>query len=216
VIRNPVSDVIDNLPGQEEEPLARTSESPERIAAVRPAMSMGRLGLYIFLASYAIVFATLVAVVMILRSNSLDWPPPGVPHLSLPVGLLVTFILLASSIVLVLAERAEQRGNHRLFVRGTYLTIMLGLLFLVGQVMQFVTSGMTIQSGIYGGVYFTLAGFHAAHIVLGLFLLTRMLDWAHPRRAVPVNGNRETPTAVVVWHFLGVMWLPLFVVLYLL
>lgn len=182
----------------------------------RPAMSMGRLGLYIFLASYAIVFATLVAVVMILRSNSLDWPPPGVPHLLLPVGLLVTFILLASSGVLFLADRAERRGNHRLFVRGTYITIALGLLFLVGQVTQFVTSGMTIQSGIYGGVFFTLAGFHAAHIVIGLVLLTRMLDWAHRSRpAAPITPNRETPTAVIVWHFLDIMWLPLFVVLYL-
>ncbi len=174
---------------------------------------MGRLGLYIFLASYAIVFATLVAVVIILRNNSLDWPPPGVPHLSLPIGLLVTFVLLASSLVLMLADRADRRGNHRLFVRGTYITIALGFLFLVGQVMQFVTSGMTIQSGIYGGVFFTLAGFHAAHIVLGLFLLTRMLDWAHSSR--PSVPPRETPTGAVVWHFLGVMWIPLFVVLYL-
>lgn len=177
---------------------------------------MGRLGLYIFLASYAIVFATLVSVVMILRNNSLDWPPPGVPQLSLAAGLLVTFILVASSVVLHFADRAERRGNHRLFVRGTYITIVLGLLFLVGQVMQFVTSGMTIQSGVYGGVFFTLAGFHAAHILLGLFLLTRMLDWAHPRRTAEAPRNpRETPTAVVVWHFLGIMWLPLFAVLYL-
>lgn len=197
--------------------MAGSPGSEETLASPRPALSTGRLGLYIFLASYAIVFATLVMVVMILRSNSLDWPPPGAPHLSLPVGLLVTCILLASSAVLYLADRARRRGNHPLFARGTYLTIALGLLFLAGQIMQFATSGMTIQSGIYGGVFFTLAGFHAAHIVVGLLLLTGMLNWARLPRPDPSQPRtREAPTAVVVWHFLGVMWLPLFVVLYLL
>ena len=180
----------------------------------QPKRQPDRFGLFVFLGSYALVFATLIVVILYLRSVNFDWPPAGVPALAVWKGTLITAILLASSATLHFANRAAKARNLLVFLRLMYATLGLGLLFLVGQIWQFSTAGMTIQSGAYGAVFFTMAGFHAIHIVIGLFLLTRMLD----RGPAQINNGDitwATPNAVFVWHFLDAMWLPFFLTLYL-
>ena len=173
-----------------------------------------RFALLVFLGSYALVFVTLTIVVLNLHNISVEWPPAGVQPLSLWKGVVVTLILLASSLTLHLALRAGRQGDSARFNRLMLVTIVLGLLFLAGQIYQFTTAGMTIQSGVYGAVFFTMAGFHAMHIILGLVLLTRLLDQLHS--TLDAERLRATPMAAMVWHFLDLMWLPFFVVLYLL
>ena len=174
-----------------------------------------RFALFIFLGSYALIFVTLAIVVVNLHNISIEWPPPGVQPLSLWKGELVTLVLLASSLTLHLALRVGRQGDSAGFNRLMLVTLALGLLFLAGQIYQFATAGMTIQSGVYGAVFFTMAGFHALHIILGLALLTRLLDRLH---GTPLSAEllRTTPAAAIVWHFLDLMWLPFFIVLYLL
>lgn len=174
-----------------------------------------RFALLIFLGSYALIFVTLAIVVINLHNLSLEWPPAGVTPLSLWKGLLVTFFLLTSSLTLHFALRAARLAQWPRFNRLMGLTLALGLLFLIGQTYQFATAGMTIQSGVYGAVFFTMAGFHALHIVVGLILLTRLFE---RMQGAPVSAEpmQATPTAAIVWHFLDLMWLPFFIVLYLL
>jgi len=174
-----------------------------------------RFALLIFLGSYALIFVTLAIVVVNLHNLSLEWPPAGVTPLALWKGLLVTFFLLASSLTLHFALRAAQLAQWPRFNRLMGLTLALGLLFLIGQTYQFATAGMTIQSGVYGAVFFTMAGFHAVHIVVGLILLTRLFERMQGA-SVSAEPMPATPTAAIVWHFLDLMWLPFFIVLYLL
>lgn len=174
-----------------------------------------RFALFIFLGSYALVFVTLAIVVINLRRVSFDWPPAGVPPLALWKGALVTLILLVSSLTLHVTLHAARQGNQPRAQRLLLVTVLLGLLFLVGQIYQFATAGMTIQSGAYGAVFFTMAGFHAVHILIGLALLVRLLN---DLRRAPASAAAlsATPAAATVWHFLDLMWLPFFIVLYLL
>ena len=167
-----------------------------------------RFALFIFLGSYALVFVTLAIVVINLRRVSFDWPPAGAPPLAIWKGALVTLTLHVTL-------HAARQGNQPRAQRLLLVTVLLGLLFLVGQIYQFATAGMTIQSGAYGAVFFTMAGFHAVHIIIGLALLVRLLNDLRraPDSAAALSA---TPAAATVWHFLDLMWLPFFIVLYLL
>src|SRR5258707_2302391 len=152
--------------------LAPTSEHAEEAKpAARP---IGWYGMAFFLASEAVFFANLIASSLYLRFRANVWPPQfDTYHFELN-KLLVginTVILLSSSFPMHFAGRAAVRGNRRGLIIGLALTILLGSTFLSIQAFEYTHSNFGPQSGIFGATFFTLTGFHGAHVTAGVLFL---------------------------------------------
>lgn len=174
-----------------------------------------RLGLFVFIGSEAVLFANLIAAYLYLRVRTGVWPPEGMPHLELGFATVNTLILILSGLPMQLAHSGIQKGNERRLVMGLIGTIVLGAIFISGQAWEYVHAGFTPQSGVYGSTFFTLTGFHGAHVMVGLTLLTVSLVRAL-RGRFTVERHFGIEATALYWHFVDVVWVFLFAVLYLL
>ena len=185
-------------------------------------MSMGMLAMLLFIGSEVMLFASFFAAYFFVRFNvAEEWPPiasSGQPF-ELPVVLTAvnTAILVTSSFTLHWAEhRLKHYGDRRGLERGLLLTILLGFTFLLIQVNEYIHLGFTPQDQAFAGAFYTLTGFHGLHVFVGATLLTimyirivRARDFT-PKWAVPLGA------ASLYWHFVDVVWVLLFVLVYLL
>ncbi|MGH2462831.1 MAG: cytochrome c oxidase subunit 3 [Candidatus Limnocylindria bacterium] len=176
------------------------------------------VGMLLFLSSEVMFFGGLFATYFSARA-SFDgaWgPPPGAPELEiLPVPLPITLILLTSSLTMHWAVRAIARGNPRRFRTWLLVTLGLGILFLAGQVYDYTTLGFGISDGVYGTVFYTLTGFHGAHVfggVVGLSILTARTGQGQ----FSARNHVAVEAVSYYWHFVDVVWVALFTTLYLL
>lgn len=170
------------------------------------------LGMIIALASWAMMFAALFLSYVLLRAQQQVWPPLGTPALPRGLGLLNTGVLVASSATLIWAHAAMRRLFLRRFLVGLWSTTVLGLAFLGLQLLLWLrmeSAGLGL-GGIFGSLFYVLTWFHAFHIVGGVGALSWLLWGAHRHRYGP---DRQVPVILVgaFWHFLGVMWLCMYV-----
>lgn len=139
------------------------------------------------------------------------WPPGGPPELTL--ALPNTIILLASSGALWLAERTLRRGATGRFRLGLFVTFLLGVAFIVIQGIEYSHKHLTPQSNAYGSLFFTVTGFHGAHVCVGLLMLLFI-----QLRAWLGHFDAERHDAVInvslYWHFVDAVWLAVFTSLY--
>jgi heme/copper-type cytochrome/quinol oxidase subunit 3 len=179
---------------------------------------VGWYGMVFFIASEAVFFANLIAAYLYLRVRAGGgWPPPGI-HVEFRgvIPFINTAILLSSSFPMHWAARSIARGNRANLARGLLLTAVLGTIFLSGQAYEYTHAAFTpSNAGIFGSTFFTLTGFHGAHVTAGvIFLLTCFA------RSVRGDFTRDRHFAVnaveMYWHFVDVVWVVLFTVLYLL
>jgi heme/copper-type cytochrome/quinol oxidase subunit 3 len=178
---------------------------------------VGWYGMVFFIASEAIFFANLIASYLYLRVRAGTWPPveAGV-HIELNKVLvgINTVILLSSSIPMNFAGRAAARGNRRGLAIGLLLTVVLGTTFLSIQLYEYTHSTFGPQSGVFGSTFFTLTGFHGAHVTAGvLFLL--VCFFRSLRGDFTAKRHFAVQAAEMYWHFVDVVWVVLFTVLYL-
>lgn len=180
--------------------------------------SFGWYGMVFFLASEAIFFANLIASYLYLRIRLTgmgeSWIPSGV-ELDKTLPLINTFILLSSSFPMHYAARAITRGDKRGLTIGLLLTVVLGSTFLGGQAWEYTHANFNPSTGVFGSTFFTLTGFHGAHVTAGvLFLLVCFF------RSLRGDFSKDRHFAVsaveMYWHFVDVVWVLLFTVLYLL
>jgi heme/copper-type cytochrome/quinol oxidase subunit 3 len=176
----------------------------------------GELGMYLFIATEALLFVSLFFSYFFLGYGRKDWPPHP-PELKLALVLLV--ILLASSAVIAIAEEFHKEGRHGA-ARGLVLVVILmGVGFLVLQGFEYAQrlKEVTPTSGAYGSTFFALTGTHAAHVFLGLCMLTYVLivPWGNvPEGRHP--PHRALHVASLYWHFVDVVWVSLVALLYVL
>ncbi len=175
-----------------------------------------KLAMWTFLGSECFLFGTLIATYLAYKGRSVVGPKPH-EILNIPLTTLSTFDLLMSSLLMVLALAAVQRGDHRqsrLWLAGTALfgTIFLG--FQAYEFTQFVHEGLTLQTNLFGSTFFTLTGFHGGHVTLGVvWLLTLLvLDF---RGRLGVQDATKVEVAGLYWHFVDVVWIVIFTVVYL-
>ena len=174
-----------------------------------------RWGMVAFLGSEMATFTGGFAYYFWIRSGT--WPPTGIPELTSSLVLANTALLIASSFTLHWAHVAIRNDNRRNFVVGLGVTLLLGAVFLVGQVYEYyefiVGSDFTLTTGIYGSAFFGLTGLHGLHVTLGAVLiaivfLRALLGQYSAERHVSVS------TASMYWHFVDAVWVFLVVVLY--
>ena len=172
-------------------------------------------GVTIFLLSESIVFISFFLVYIILRLSTDLWLPPGIsgPELSLPVWI-NTIVLLSSSLVIYLAEKALKKQKIVGFRLLWLTTSVMGTYFLAGTFKEWQSLDFGLSTGLVGSTFYLFTGFHALHVFAGIFLQMLMLV----RSFIPGNYNRGHYGIISVslfWHFVDGIWVILFSLLYL-
>ncbi len=176
------------------------------------------MGMWLFVASEIMFFGALFASYFTLRSTALDWPPDGTPEIDLLLPAIITVILLSSSVTQHRAVEALKKGDRRGLILGLGATIFLGAVFLAGEGWEWarlIDEGLTLETNVYGTLFFMMTGFHGLHLLGGLIILLLGL-----RRATiaPLEHQRiaSMEAATYYWHFVDFVWLGLATSLYLL
>lgn len=197
---------------------AATATSTYHPAPTATGIPNGKLGMWVFLASEVMFFTGLIAAYIILRmSNAANWAGPE-GHLSVGLGTLNTLILICSSTTIVLALAADAQKNIQA-VRGWLgATILLGLLFVVIKVFieyagKF-SHHILPSTNIFWACYYTLTGFHVLHVLGGVIFNLTVLAYT-ANASVWANRQRRLEWAGLYWHFVDIVWIFLFPLLYL-
>ena len=173
----------------------------------------GWWGVLTLILTEASLFAYLLFSYYYLASQTTGaWPPDGVPGLRL--ALPNTLVLLASSVCVWWAERGIKRGNRVSAVLGLALGFLLGSIFVVVQVFEWLSKTFSVSSHAYGSLYFTITGFHMAHVAGGLIMLAVLLVWTAMRYFGP-KRHAAISIGAVYWHFVDAVWLLVFTTFYL-
>ena len=181
------------------------------------ARPLGWYGMIFFIASEAVFFANLIASSLYLRFRADVWPPQyNIYHFEMNKVLvgINTVILLSSSLPMHWAGRSAVRGNRRGLILGLLGTVILGSTFLSIQLFEYTHSNFGPQSGIFGSTFFTLTGFHGAHVTAGVIFLTVCLVRSI-RGDFSITKHFAVQAAEMYWHFVDAVWVLLFTVLYL-
>ena len=207
--------------------MSQATTVPSPIHATRP--NQVAVGTIVWLSSELMFFAGLFAMYFTLRAEAPEAWEQWTPVLNVPFALANTTVLVLSSFTaqagVWAAERYQRRrtgsifqfrrwGMHEWFV----LTYIMGAIFVAGQVYEYsklISEGLTISSSPYGSVFYLTTGFHGLHVLGGLIAMLFVLS----RSFVAKNfGKHEATTTIVVsyyWHFVDVVWIALFTVIYL-
>jgi heme/copper-type cytochrome/quinol oxidase subunit 3 len=173
--------------------------------------------MWAFIGSECMLFGSLIIVYLVYRGKSLVGPYPA-DLLNIPFITVTTFVLLMSSLMMVLALSAVQRGDMKWGKIWLFMTALLGMLFLGGQVYEFshfVHEGLTLKTNLFGGSFFLLTGTHGAHVTVGVIWLLSLVFMAQRGRLTQANAE-TVEIAGLYWHFVDVVWIVLFTLIYLL
>jgi heme/copper-type cytochrome/quinol oxidase subunit 3 len=174
-----------------------------------------KLFFWAFLGSDVMFFGTLIATHMIYRGRSLDGPQEEIFNIT--VTTISTFILLMSSLAMVLALNAIQRGDIGRFRLWTLVTITAGSSFIGIQMFEFAEFahlGLTPRTNLFGSTLLVMTGFHGAHVAIGILWLWS-LYFASFKGKVRRENALNVEIAGLYWHFVDIVWLIIFGVVYL-
>ena len=180
------------------------------------------LGMILFITSEVMFFSGLFAAYFATRFSGANqpWPPVAFEDILDPLSLILpaTIILILSSFTCQFAVWSIRKGDRKGYMRNIGITFVLGIIFLILQVYDYVVlydEGMTLGSGPFGTTYYTLTGFHGAHVFGGVLMLGVIL---YRGMAGQFSGKHHDAVEAVslYWHFVDVVWILLFSILYLL
>ena len=188
-----------------------------------------KLAIWTFIGSECMFFATLISNYLTNKGKSLvgpfaheAWTDPATgkvmePIIEIPLVTVGTALLLFSSLFIVLALYGAQKGNRKMLVGWLAATLFCGMFFVGMQVYEFthfVHKGLTLKTNLYGASFFTLTGFHGTHVTLGvIWLITLWIEALRGKIPPPKSLNLEI--AALYWHFVDVVWIVIFPVVYL-
>ena len=174
-----------------------------------------KLGTWIFLASEVMLFSALIGSLLSAKAHS---PATANDVLNVPVTALNTFILIISSTTVVMALSAAQDGAQGKLRAFLIATLVLGATFLSIQVIEYrslLSEGFTPSGSLFGGAFYMVTGFHGFHVFIGLCLLLWLIPQASKGRFTP-DEHMRVEVFGLYWHFVDVVWIVLFTLVYLL
>jgi cytochrome c oxidase subunit 3 len=181
-------------------------------------ISSSLLGMVLFIASEVMFFGGLFGAYFTIRSAAPQWPPPDTPHLSAIYAAVLTAILVSSSVTMQFGVWAIRKNNQRRLILWLAVSLLLGATFLAMQALEYanlIEEGMTLSSGVFGSTFYTLTGFHGAHVAGGAaFILIVLLRARSGQFTARYHDTVEM--ASYYWHFVDVVWIGLFSTIYLL
>ncbi len=175
-----------------------------------------KLGMWAFLASECLFFGALISTYLLYRTRGPEGQRPGDVY-DIPYTSVSSFVLLMSSLTMVLALAAAQRGDARRMRLWLLATATLGMTFISGQVYEFTTfveEGLTFRTNVFGTSFFVLTGFHGAHVTLGILMLLSLVGMSLSGR-LPRERAHPVELVGLYWHFVDVVWIVIFTVVYL-
>ena len=182
------------------------------------------LGMLLFITSEVMFFAGLFAAYFNVRASAAQWPPIN-PETTEPFHLAIlplvgpaTLLLILSSFTCQFAVWGIQRGDRTAFIRNIAVTFAIGIVFLIMQVIDYAalgSEGISLSTGTFGTTYFTLTGFHGAHVFGGVIMLGVVL-YRGMAGQFSARHHDAVEAVSLYWHFVDVVWILLFSLLYLL
>lgn len=189
----------------------------------RGGISNPILGMILFICSEVMFFAGLFAAYFNVRANAPTWPPVAAEvgpiaekfdlHAEPWFAAVLTIVLVTSSFTCQLGVWAIRRGDHRGLVRAIGVTLVLGIVFLLGQAYDYSQLGFGLADGTFGTTFYTLTGFHGAHVLGGAIMLSVVLYRAMSGQFSARHHDAVEATSIY-WHFVDVVWIALFSTLY--
>lgn len=183
---------------------------------VEPLVRNGHIGMAVFLGAEAMFFAGLIGVFLVFRFGSQVWPPPFQPRLPLGITLGNTAVLLLSALTMLLSHNAWKRKARSKFIRYLLVTSALGIVFMAVQGSEWIRLihfGLTISSGVYGGTFYTLIGFHGLHVLGAVLWLVCI--FFHLRKApLEPRFKIRLELCAIYWYFVVGLWPVLFGLVY--
>ena len=180
-------------------------------------LANGKLGIWLFLGSEVMLFGALFSTYIILRVGAAEWPHG---ELNIPLGAINTAILICSSVTMVLAWaslKMNEWAKHRIYLATT---VVLALVFLVNKYFEYsahFASGEVPAHTTFLAIYFTMTGLHALHIIGGVIVMSYFLGpGAKLWKKNPEQFANRIEYTGLYWHFVDLVWIFLFPVLYLL
>ncbi|WP_334144214.1 cytochrome c oxidase subunit 3 [Rhabdothermincola sp.] len=185
--------------------------------ATNTGISNTKLAMWLFLASECLLFGGLITTYLLYK-HPLPGSGPG-PHdvFDIPFTSASSFVLLMSSLTMVLAVSAIERGDHhrlRVWLVGTAL---LGATFIAGQVYEFTVfynEGLGYTTSRFSSAFYTLTGFHGVHVTVGIIMLVSLVLLSL-RGRLPEHRSETVEIVGLYWHFVDVVWILIFAVVYL-
>jgi heme/copper-type cytochrome/quinol oxidase subunit 3 len=176
-----------------------------------------KLLMWTFLGSDCMFFGSLIGTYLVYRGRPLASGPSPHEMFDIPYTSVSAFALLMSSLAMVLALAAIQRGDLRRLKIWLLATAGLGLVFIGGQVYEFTTfggEGLNLSASTFGTTFFVLTGFHGAHVTLGIVWLLSLFLLAR-RGLMSQARSLDVEIAGLYWHFVDIVWIIIFTVVYL-
>ena len=176
-----------------------------------------RIGMWVGLASVAMMFTSLSSAYIVRYASANDWVPLAIPR----VMFVSTLLILISSVTLEIARRKLKQSVQPAYTRYLLLTVLLGLAFLVAQLFswrQLAGQGIYLSSNPHSSFFYLLTGAHAVHLLGGLLALTFL--WLRSQRkviegALVAKRQAATDAVTIYWHFMDGLWIYLFLLLFL-
>jgi cytochrome c oxidase subunit III len=192
---------------------AQDVESQVRHQQEHDEAGNSKFGLIAFLLSESVIFLAFFVGYILFKTQSVEWYPPGVTGLDVEAPRINTIVLVSSSFVIYVAERYLHDQKLWGFRGFLIATIAMGGYFLFGQAIEWNSLSFGLKDGVFGGTFYLLTGFHGLHVFAGLVLQTIVLI----RSFIPGNydnGYFGVEATSLFWHFVDVIWIVLFILIY--
>lgn len=185
--------------------------------ATNTGISNTKLAMWLFLASECLLFGGLITTYLLYK-HPLPGSGPGPRKLfDIPFTSASSFVLLMSSLTMVLAVSAIERGDHHRLRVWLAATALLGATFIAGQVYEFTvfySEGLGYTTSRFSSAFYTLTGFHGVHVTVGIIMLVSLLLLSL-RGRLPEHRSETVEIVGLYWHFVDVVWILIFAVVYL-
>jgi cytochrome c oxidase subunit III len=174
-------------------------------------------GLFMFLIAESALFIGLFVAYLTFRAVAPVWPPEGTPKLELLLPGINTAILISSSLVIHQADASIKKNDVAGLRKWFTITALMGVVFLSGQVYEYMHLEFGLRTNLFASTFYVLTGFHGLHVMVGVMLMLAVL-WRSLKNADHYSSSSHfgVEAAEIYWHFVDVIWIILFILLYLL
>ncbi|MCC5635665.1 heme-copper oxidase subunit III [Nostoc sp. CHAB 5844] len=172
-------------------------------------------GLLTFLISESLMFGGFFATYLFFRQTTEVWPPEGT-EVELLVPTINTIILVSSSFVIHFGDVAIKKNDVAGMQKWYKITAIMGALFLLGQVYEYLTLGYGMTANVFANCFYIMTGFHGLHVFVGLLLILGVLKRSQRPGHYSATKHTGIEMAEIYWHFVDIIWIVLFSLLYIL
>lgn len=199
-------------------PDAHAAQGAHDPHATSTGVTNTKLAIWMFLSSDCLFFGAFISAYLLYRGRPGQKGPTAHEVYNIPFTSVTSFILLMSSLTMVLALAAIQRGDYRRLRIWLLATALFGAVFIGGQVYEFTEfyrEGLTLSTNLSGSTFFVLTGFHGAHVTIGIVWLLSLWGLANQQK-LNAGDSEKVEIAGLYWHFVDVVWIVIFTMVYLL